>query len=203
MIGGFTGLPVACSTGPGRPMPMPARSLRARPTWLSSPVPSATTRSSTASGPSATSWASRRSASTLPPRSVTAMITWVAPTSTARTDAGGGVEGKARRRPAAAGAGLTGGPHQPETHQGIDPCGHGGPGQAGGESQFGPGAGLAVAEQLEKIPGTGHRAGRLGRLDGCRGRLPWFSDSTAVLACHPPETATRFQLLLDDRQKWS
>ncbi|MCY1232904.1 hypothetical protein D9M72_454200 [compost metagenome] len=69
--------------------------------------------------------------------------------------AGGGVEGKARRRPATAGTGLTGRAHQSGGDERVDAGGHRGPCQASRQGQFGPGAGLAVAEQLEEVAGPG------------------------------------------------
>ena len=76
--------------------------------------------------------------------------------------AGGGVEGKARRRPAAAGTGLACRPYESGVHQCVNAGRDGGTRQAGGQGQFGAGAGLAVAQQLEQVPSTGHAARGLG-----------------------------------------
>ena len=163
MIGGFTVFPWLVSIGPGRPMPMPARSSVPRPAcreqlWC----PSDTTRSSTASGPSATSWPSRRSASTVPFEVRDGNVHVGGADVDRQHHAGGGVEGKARRRPAAAGTGLACRPYESGLHQCVNAGRDGGPRQAGGQGQFGAGAGLAVAQQLEQVPSTGHAARCLG-----------------------------------------
>ena len=102
-------------------------------------------------------------------------------------DAGGGVEGKARRRPAAAGAGLAGRSNQSGVHQRVDAGRDGGAGQSGGESQLGAGAGLAVAQELEQVPGTGQAAGGLGG-GGFRagGRAHESVIARGTSACHFP-----------------
>ena len=92
MIGGLVGRPVACSTGPGRPMPTPASSASPRSAAVSSARPWSTTHRSTASGPSAMSRSTTSLTSTLAARSATARRTWVAPTSAASTTRAAGLK---------------------------------------------------------------------------------------------------------------
>ena len=85
MIGGLIGRPVLCSTGPGSPMPIASRSPGARPSCSSSSCAAVETQLSTASGPSATRMRSLLSAWMRPVRSLTAIRTCEAPTSTPST----------------------------------------------------------------------------------------------------------------------
>ena len=121
MIGGLIGRPLLCSTGPGRPTPIASRSpgrgraaraARAR-RWI--------TQLSTASGPSATRMRSLLSAWMRPVRSLTAMRTWEAPTSTPSTTS------PARRRSRTATTGgrrsrraSPTGPTRPSLHERVD-----------------------------------------------------------------------------------
>ncbi len=155
MMGGLTGIPVACSTGPGSPMPMPARSAGV-------PAGLAEQRLAFLDHPAQDGLRAVGDVLREPPlgEDVAAEVgdgnDHVRGADVDCQDsAGGGVEGKARRRPAAAGARLTGGSHQAGGDQGVDAGGDGGAGQAGGQGQFGAGPGLAVAEQLEEVAGPG------------------------------------------------
>ena len=85
MIGGFEGLPVLCSTGPGRPMPMAIRSASFSLSAASSERMVRTIQPRQDSGPSAMSILVEVRARMLPTRSVTASEAEVAPKSTATT----------------------------------------------------------------------------------------------------------------------
>ena len=85
MIGGNTGLPVANSTGPGRPTPTPRSSPTSRPALRRRSSKAPFSHGRTTSGPSATAMFSVSWASTPPARSVTATRVCVAPTSPAST----------------------------------------------------------------------------------------------------------------------
>ena len=97
----------------------------------------------------------------LPLRSVTATITWVAPTSTARTTRAAGLKAKRDGGLPPLELASPAGPTSPEMDQGVDAGGDGGTGQPGGDCEFGPCAGLAVAEELEEIASTREIAGLL------------------------------------------
>ena len=90
------------------------------------------------------------------------MITWVAPTSTASTTRAAGLKAKRDGGLPPLELASPAGPTSPGVHQRVDAGGDGGAGQAGGEGQFGAGAGLAVAQQLEQVAGPGQTAGGLG-----------------------------------------
>ena len=91
MIGGFTGRPVECSTGPGRPIPTPTTSPMARPARATSRRSSAATQSRTASGPAAMSRSALCPASIAPARLVTPSRACVAPRSAASTTRASGL----------------------------------------------------------------------------------------------------------------
>ena len=139
--------------GPGSPIPAPARSpvprsassSRARPRSLPCPgqPPGRPRRPAPAVAPPG-----------FPLRSVTAIITWVAPTSTARTARAAGLKASAtaacRRwvwppRPG----------QQAGRDQRIDAGGDGGAGQPRGQRQFRAGPGLPVAQELKEVTGAG------------------------------------------------
>ena len=85
MIGGATGVPVANSTGPGMPTPMPRTSARLCALSLSSASKVSSSQPRTVSGPSAIGMSVRVSTMTSPARSVTATRECVAPRSAAST----------------------------------------------------------------------------------------------------------------------
>ena len=92
MIGGFVGRPVACSTGPGSPMPTPARSRESRAGAAHEPAAVVDDPAQHGSGPRAMSRSTSSVASTVAARSVTARRTWVAPTSAASTTRAAGLK---------------------------------------------------------------------------------------------------------------
>ena len=94
MIGGLIGRPVACSTGPGRPMPIAARCLTGRRCAFSSARTVVDTQPRTTSGPSAMSRLALTSPRMSPERSAIAARTWVAPTSTPTTTLAAGLSAK-------------------------------------------------------------------------------------------------------------
>ncbi len=91
MMGGFTGCPVECSTGPGTPMPMAATSDADRPDSDSRTDAVSTSQVSTGSGPRAMSISPVFSDSTLPVRSAMATVPCEAPRSTATTTLAAGL----------------------------------------------------------------------------------------------------------------
>ena len=85
MIGGFTGCPVECSTGPGTPMPIATSARWSRPTSARRPCAVSTSHVSTGTGPSATAIGLLRCSRIAPVRSMTATVVCEAPISAART----------------------------------------------------------------------------------------------------------------------
>jgi hypothetical protein len=159
MMGGFTGRPVSCSTGPGQ-SDAHAGEVAGFPPCLGNKL--------AAGGHYATQdylW----SVCNLLPQSpfgedAAAEVgdgnNHVGSTDVDRQDhARGGVEGKARRRPSPAGARLTSGSNQTRTDQRINAGSDSGTGQSSGDCELGPGAGLAVAEKLEEVTSTREIAG--------------------------------------------
>ena len=161
MIGGFTGMPVACSTGPGSPIP-DAGQIRGVPACLAEqpqPFIDYTVQDShRAVGHILRQPALREH---LPAEIRDGDDHVRGPDIHCQDYAGGRVEGKARRRPAAAGARLPGGAHEPRDHQRVDAGSDGGAGQPGGQGQFRAGPGLAVAKELEEVAGAGQAAAGL------------------------------------------
>ena len=92
MIGGLVGRPVACSTGPGSPMPTPARSAGSRPVAAHEPAAVLDDPAQHGVGTEGDVEVDELAASTVAARSVTASRTWVAPTSAASTTRAAGLK---------------------------------------------------------------------------------------------------------------
>ena len=107
-------------------------------------------------------------------------VAWVAPRSAASTTRACGVEGERGRRAAAGRAGLAGRGDEAGGEQVVDPGGDGRPGQPGELGQLGPGARLAVAQQLEQLPGAGRPGSELEELVHAHSEPPPSVESTFV-----------------------
>ncbi len=157
MIGGFVGRPVACSTGPGSPMPTPARSPTRRPARRDAARrPWSTTQRSTASGPRATS----RSTSSLDEHRRGQVGDGEADVRGADVggehDARRRVERELRRRPPARRRRLAGRADERAGQQGVDALGDGGAAEAGRGGELAARARHAVAQVLQQRAGAVH-----------------------------------------------
>ena len=161
MIGGLTGMPVACSTGSGEPDPG-AGQVRGAAASLGKqlqPFLDHAVQDNRGTGCDILRQPALREHFSV---EVGDGDDHVGGPDVDREDyPGGGVEGKARRRPAARGARFPGGANEPRAHQRIDAGGNGGAGESGGLGEFRAGPGFAVAQELEEVAGAG-QAARLG-----------------------------------------
>ena len=151
MIGGLIGRPVACSTGPGRPMPIAARCLSGRRCAFSSDAHGRGHPAQHHLGALGHVEALAHLAEDLA-REVGQRGAHVGGADVdADHDLGRGVEREQRRRASAGRARAAERRHQLQAHQYVDPGGDGRPGQAGGVGELGARPRSAVAQQLEDV----------------------------------------------------
>ena len=134
-------------------MPIASRSRESRPSLSSSSRAADSTQPSTASGPSATWMGAPVSAWMRPVRSLIAMRTCEAPTSTASTTRPLAVMANWRARAAAGRDSIADRADEPQSHERIDAKGDGRARESGHRGQFGAGARAAIAQDLEEIAG--------------------------------------------------
>ena len=156
MIGGFVGRPVACSTGPGSPIPIPARSLDGPPHGCDE-------------RPSVIDHPAQHGVGSAGDVQIDELVgeQCGGEVCDGEPDVGcphvGGendpcrrIEGELRRRPASRGGGLAGCADESARQEGVDALGDSGPAEPGGGGELAACARHAVAQILQQRAGTVH-----------------------------------------------
>ena len=150
MMGGFTGVPVECSTGPGTPIPTPTSSWRSRPDdanrSLGGRERPVQHRLGAVRDQDAPRFADEDVAGEIGQRHHAVGSAQVG----RNDDAGQGVEPDARGRAAPGRDVVAGRCDQSGRHEAVDPDRHGGAGQAGELGELRAGAGNPVTEDRQK-----------------------------------------------------